>query len=265
MLVKQLWQGWKVMLYLQKFPTDDSTFHNCSFSREKERFFICGSVLSCLQIKASCNVNPLHNQDIVLSYGQEVAIYRVVYLPKELLYACKYVVVLILFFWGHSQYLPKEGMREKNLVSSIHLRFLFLKKWQNLMYKKKQYLFSFTDTSWRDPLLLPVWSPGWKICLTPFCLEVRAAFSEGHELLRWLGQVSTGHSSKLFCSSEHLPEAISTLAIRYGPCLLGYGSLILWLSPFTSASCLALGWMSGAPLAGQTHGAHESSECEISS
>lgn len=160
---------------------------------------------------------------------------------------------------------PKKEWEKKIWVSSVHLRFLFLKKLQNLMYKKRQYLFSFTDTSWRDALLLPVWSPRWKICLTPLCLEVRAAFSEGHGLLRWLGQVSTGLSSKLLCSSEHLPEAISTLAIRYGPCLLGYGSLILWLSPFTHAPCLALGWTSGAPLAGQTHGAHESSQCEISS
>lgn len=150
------------------------------------------------------------------------------------------VVMLALFFWERSPISPqrKKG-RKKSLMPSIHLRCLFLKRLQNLlMYKKRWYLFSFNDTSWRDPVLLPVWSPGWQICLAPLCLEVRAAFSEGHGLLRWLGQVSAGHCSKLFCSSDHVPKAISILAIRYGPCLLHYRSLILWLSPFTCAPWL---------------------------
>lgn len=52
------------------------------------------------------------------------------------------------------------------------LRFPFLKRLQNLlMYKKRCYLFSFTDTSWRDPLLLPVWSPNGKSVWLPFALR----------------------------------------------------------------------------------------------
>lgn len=149
--------------------------------------------------------------------------------------------MLVLFFWGRS---PISPQRRKERRKSFHLRFLFLMRlWNLLMYKKKWYLFSFTDTSWRDPLFLPVWSPGCQICLSPLCLEVRATFSEGHGLLRWLGQVSTGHSSKLLCSSEHLPEAISMLAICYGPFLLHYGSLTLRLSPFTCAPWLWGGYL----------------------
>lgn len=168
--------------------------------------------------------------------------------------------MLVLFFWGRS---PISPQRRKERRKSFHLRFLFLMRlWNLLMYKKKWYLFSFTDTSWRDPLFLPVWSPGCQICLSPLCLEVRATFSEGHGLLRWLGQVSTQFKAPLFLRT-------SSWGNIYAGNLLWSLPASLWISHPPTVSIhmcsLALGWVSGALLAGQTHGAHESSQCEISS
>lgn len=76
------------------------------------------------------------------------------------------------------------------------------------------------------------------------------ALGLGQHFLRdtnyWNGWVSAGLCSKLFCSSEHIPKGISLLAIRYGLCQLRYGSLVLWLSPFTHASSLSGGYLEHA-------------------
>lgn len=150
--------------------------------------------------------------------------------------------------------LKKEKEKKKSLVSSIHLRFLFLKRLKNLlMYKKTRYLFSFTDTSWRDPALLPVWSPGWQIWLL-------SASRSGQHFLRDMGCWDGWVRSRLnTVQSSSVPRA------SWG-CISAGNSL--WISPLTVSlhTCSsALGCISGALLARQTPGAHESSQCELSS
>lgn len=149
----------------------------------------------------------------------------------------------------------------------MYLRFLFLKRLQNLlMYKKRWYLFSFTDTSWRNPLLLPVWPPNGKSVWLPFALRSGQHFLGDMDC--WDSWVRS-RLDTIQSSSVSLFLRTSSWGNFCAGNLLWSLLALLWISPPLTVSIhtcsLALGWISGAPLAGQTAGAHESSQCEISS
>lgn len=148
-----------------------------------------------------------------------------------------------MLFWGHSLVSPWRRKGGKNIWCHPSSRYFSFWRDQKIFWCIISCGTFFFLHWWLMRRSTPACSLISRMAnLNLLCLVLGATFSEEPELSRWLGQVSAGLCSKLLCFSQHLPQGISTLEIRYSPCLLRDGSLILCFHSHRLLGCREQIW-----------------------